>query len=46
MYVCVCACLLGAMSKLSKLHKNKNNADISLYQIYLLKFHESILKYD
>ena len=29
----------------SKLCKNENNANISLYQIYLLKFCENILKY-
>ena len=41
--VCVCVCV-GAMSKLgSKLGKYENNTDISLYQIYLAKFHENIL---
>ena len=25
--------------------KNENNADISIYQIYLPKLHENILKY-
>ena len=34
------------MSKLSfKLHKNKDNTEILLYQIYLPKLHENILKY-
>ena len=33
------------MGKLSsKLLKNENNVDISLYQIYLLKLHLEILK--
>ena len=35
-----CLCQL-----LSKINKNKNNTDISLYQIYLQKLHENILKY-
>ena len=30
---------------LSKLCKNENNTDISLYLIYLPKLHENILKY-
>ena len=35
----------GAIGKLSsKLHKNENNSDISLCQIYLLKLQENILK--
>ena len=29
---------------LTKLHKNENDFDISLYQIYLPKLHENILK--
>ena len=34
------------MSKLTcKLHKTENNTDISLYQMYLPKLHENILKY-
>ena len=34
------------MSKLlSKLHKNQNSTDTSLYQIYLPKLHEDTLKY-
>ena len=34
------------MAKLSsKLWKNENNTDISLYRIYLPKLHENILKY-
>ena len=36
----------GVIGKLSsKFHKNENNIDISLYQIYLPKLHENILKY-
>ena len=36
---------MGAMSKLSsKLCKNKNNTDISLYQMYQSKLYENILK--
>ena len=35
------------MSKLlSKLCKNENNTDISLYQTYLQKFHKNILRYN
>ena len=36
------------MSKLlsSKLRKNENNIDMSLYQTYLAKLHENILKYN
>ena len=30
---------------LSKLYKKENNIEISLYEIYLLKLHENILKY-
>ena len=30
---------------MSKLCKNENNIDISLYQIYLPKWHENIMKY-
>ena len=30
---------------LSKLHKNENNTDISLYQIYLPKLYENSFKY-
>ena len=30
---------------LSKIHKKENNTDISLYQIYLSKLYENILKY-
>ena len=42
----VCVHINDMMSKLSsKLCKNVNNTDISLYQIYLLKLHENILKY-
>ena len=33
------------LSKFSKLHKNENNTDISLYLIYLPKLHKNILKY-
>ena len=29
----------------SKLRRNENNTDISLYQIYLPKLYENILKY-
>ena len=37
---------MGVIDKLlSKLSKNENNTDISLYQIYLGKLHENILKY-
>ena len=36
----------GAIGKLpSKLHKNENSTDLSLYQIYLQKLHENIWKY-
>ena len=36
----------GVIDELSsKLHKNGNNYDISLYQIYLPKLYENILKY-
>ena len=35
----------AVMGELSKLHKNENNTDISLSQIYLWKFNENILKY-
>ena len=31
---------------LSKSNKNENNTDILLYQIYLPRLHENILKYD
>ena len=35
------------MSELSsKLRKNENNIDMSLYQTYLAKLHENILKYN
>ena len=30
----------------SKLCKNENHSDISLYQVHLPKLHENILKYD
>ena len=30
---------------LSKLCENENNTDTSLYQVYLPKLHENILKY-
>ena len=36
-------CMMGKPS--SKLHKNENTTDITLYQIYLIKLHENILKY-
>ena len=37
--------LQGVIGKLSsKLHKNENNTDILLYQIYLPKLHKNILK--
>ena len=35
--------MMGKFS--SKLGKNKNNADISLWQIYLPKLHKNTLKY-
>ena len=36
----------GAMGRLlTKLHKNEKNTDISLYEIYLPKFHINVLKY-
>ena len=40
--------LQGAiMDKLpSKFYKNENNTDISLYQLYLSKLNENILKYE
>ena len=35
-----------AMCKLSsKLRGNENNSDILIYQLYLLKLHENVLKY-
>ena len=39
--------ILSVMSKEpSKLRKNHNNTDVSLYQIYLLKLQKNILKYN
>ena len=32
------------MDKFSRFRKNENNTEISLFQIYSLKFHESIVK--
>ena len=44
--VCVCVCVQSAMSKLSsKSCKIQNDTDISLYQIYLPKLLENILKF-
>ena len=39
-------CIQVVMGKLpSKLHKNENNPNISLYPMYLPKFHKNVLKY-
>ena len=35
--------VMGQLS--SKLYKNKNNTDISLYEMYKPKLHDNILKY-
>ena len=45
-YIYTYTCTESVKSKLSsKIHKNENKSDISLYQVYLPKSSENIFKY-
>ena len=44
--VIILVVIYSVIGKLSKFSRKENNTDILLYQIYLPKSHENILKYD